>query len=465
MTDLDKTKPDFEDLVTQIQNELKQKDNWNDILAAGIGETLIENIAAIGAYDQLSIERAERETWLDTARIPSSVFSIARSLGVHVNRKKPALVEVVLKKSIDDEIVEIPEYTQFFVDNNIPCFNREKIIINETEEEKLSLLYQGEIFETTFESDGSPYQRFSIDEKNFAVSNTDIKITNNDKEFKLVTDGLWRYREDERVFYENTLPDGSIEILFGNGIFGKIPSAGSDINVLYVITLGENGNDSRSGLSVTSEDSIEGFTKTPLKNGENEDGIEFYKLLAPDLYSSKKRAVSKKDHKALVVSEYPGVIDAVFRAQRDIDPSNKNLMNVVYVTLLTKSKFSLEDWKRFEEWMNERQIEGLVYVPYPSNEYKMNIQACVYANKNSRLKTVKSNIELKIKDYFLLRLGSLGFSVYLNDIHHLIKESDPNVNYVELFEPTYSFEISETDYITLGDLNITMEYSLRNRIS
>lgn len=84
---LSDTSPDFESLVLQLQLFLDSKGTWSDVLPSSLGQTLIEMMAAVGAFNQFAIESALREAFLTTAKRQSSVYAVARMLGVRLVRK------------------------------------------------------------------------------------------------------------------------------------------------------------------------------------------------------------------------------------------------------------------------------------------------------------------------------------------------------------------------------------------
>ena len=53
------------------------------------------------------------------------------------------------------------------------------------------------------------------------------------------------------MFIATTSPDGRVLVLFGNGIYGVVPSSGSVIRVLYAVTGGSQGNSASVGDAVS----------------------------------------------------------------------------------------------------------------------------------------------------------------------------------------------------------------------
>ena len=96
---LSSIRPDFDDLVVELQNALTQFSSWQALLATETGSILIEYIAAIGAFLKDGIQGAYEESFTDTAKLDSSLRGIARTLGVRLSRKTPATCQVTLTNS------------------------------------------------------------------------------------------------------------------------------------------------------------------------------------------------------------------------------------------------------------------------------------------------------------------------------------------------------------------------------
>ena len=103
-------------------------------------------------------------------------------------------------------------------------------------------IIQGEWKTTTFTGVDESYQSFQVSEQ----GNVDIENFN----VEVIVDGdLWEIKNhlyemipDEKACVVRTGYNGGIDIVFGNGGFGKVPGIGSIIEVNYIVTNGSNGN-------------------------------------------------------------------------------------------------------------------------------------------------------------------------------------------------------------------------------
>lgn len=120
------TSADFYTLLLQLREYVKREDTWKDFYVASTGMTILELIAAIGAFLQNSIHVAFRESFSETASRASSVYAATRFLGVKIDRKTPAKVKVWLKRASALQALNIPPYTQFIV-GGLEFFNTDAI--------------------------------------------------------------------------------------------------------------------------------------------------------------------------------------------------------------------------------------------------------------------------------------------------------------------------------------------------
>jgi hypothetical protein len=112
MIQLSNIAPDFDSLVAQLQSSADGfPGTWKDRITSSMGQTLVEMIAAIGAYSQYAIESSYQETFPDSAKNADSLYAAANYAGVRISRKSPA--EVTFSMTNATGSVTIPPYTQF----------------------------------------------------------------------------------------------------------------------------------------------------------------------------------------------------------------------------------------------------------------------------------------------------------------------------------------------------------------
>ena len=153
---------------------------------------------------------------------------------------------------------------------------------------------QGKIESQTVTATGEKLQSFNIKIKGF-TDHKQVRVYVNSKLWS-VYDSLYDMKSDtEGCLIKTGLP-GGLDIYFGNGSFGKIPTEGASIQIEYVVTAGSAGNltgqkDLTFEFVTAGYDSLgneynlnelleASFTVAP-RMGANPESTELTKLIAP----------------------------------------------------------------------------------------------------------------------------------------------------------------------------------------
>lgn len=103
-------------------------------------------------------------------------------------------------------------------------------------------IIQGEWVSTTRTSDGTQLQTFNFSEGGGKdVENFNVEVLVNG-EYWSIKKHIWEMIPEEKACVVRTGFNGGIDIVFGNGGFGKIPEIASRITISYLKTDGINGN-------------------------------------------------------------------------------------------------------------------------------------------------------------------------------------------------------------------------------
>jgi len=103
-------------------------------------------------------------------------------------------------------------------------------------------IIQGKWSKKNFTGDGSQLQSISVSELGRKdVENFNVEVVVNGDVWS-VKKHIWEMLPDEKACVVRTGFNGGVDIVFGNGGFGEIPSIGSFIEINYLITDGSNGN-------------------------------------------------------------------------------------------------------------------------------------------------------------------------------------------------------------------------------
>ena len=419
----------------------------------------------VGEYDQYSIGAAVNETTFDNAHLPESIYTNSRFLGIRISRRTPAYCQVVLQNNdLNTEFIEIPEFTQFII-NNKKYFNRERIVFNLSTIQQEAYLYQGEIKTATFTSDGSTYQTYELEEKDpWSISDVDIICDIDGIRYTRSTDPVFQFTSSDTKFFENSLPNGNVECKFGNGVYGLIPQANSEIVFTYAVTEGSNGNNTLTNLDVKCPDftSIVGETITNAIDGGDEEDLLFYKELGPESGASNGRGITREDFKPLVI-KYPGVIDCQVYGQAEIAPNDKKWMNVIGLMLLTDSSFNSQSFKGLVKYLKGKSIYGFQFKWYKPEKVNVEINVKLYLHTNANLTVCRDQVVSALEKLTELKIGSLGRSLYGSDIENTILSTIPNdIDYIDKTIPLINYVINKNQYINITAINVEAEYSERD---
>lgn len=468
---LSNTKPDFEAIVLQLQLFLAQKSTWIDMLTSSTGQTLIEMMAAVGTFNQFSIESAAREAFLDTAIRDSSIYAATRMLGVRITRKAPAGVDVVLTRAGDTtNAYVLPRFSQFTIDGR-RFFNRVAILFRAGQSDSdPAILYEGILKTQTFPANSQVFREIYMNEPGFVISNYDLDVTivnptTGEQELWLPTeDGIWTAAANDKVYYDSTSGLGDTILAFGDGYHGALPSIGYDIVVNYVATTGASGNTGGAGLKIVTIDhaDIVGVTVSPINGGANEKPSSYYKALAPNLYKARTRAVTPPDYKA-ISSSYPGVASVTIQAQRDIAPGDLRWMNLVRICILPEfaDAFSSSQWTTFLAWFMRREHAAIHIQQYDPIKLYADVTLTIAMHPTAIAAEVLTDAENNIRSLFAKDLATLGKRIAVSDITEACKVIT-GVDYIDIVSPLSDFVCpSALYYYELRDLKISTVYSER----
>lgn len=222
-------------------------------------------------------------------------------------------------------------------------------------------MYQGTVNLAQLNGLGTEFQVFMPSADSFAVSDQDVVVAVNQVIIPKALGGLWNYKNEEG-YSDLTHPDGRLMVQFGNASYGTVPQVNDTVAVLYITTMGYDGNAlTTKGSSVVLANSslISGTALANPTGGGNEKNTLAYKNIEAGAFGTYSSAVTRNQYWA-TVNTYPGIVDAVIQAQREINPQQVKWMNVIRVTALTSSPWLDEQKKAFCKWCQDQTM----YSPY-----------------------------------------------------------------------------------------------------
>lgn len=463
MLQLSSVHPDYESLLSQLQLYLRQKSTWLDTVDSGAGETLLEAVAAIGEFNQLGIELAYREAFLETANRKSSVYAITRMLGVRINRKSPSSVVTVLTRSPLTTSYTLKSYTQFDIAGTL-FFNRQPIVFPANADQVECTLYQGEVKTLSVDSTAAQFREIYIPESDFNVSDFDVVVDvvnpslGTTERWDNTYEGIWAADAGDKVFYDTTSANGSAIVMLGDGTHGALPPIGTEIQITYVLTKGSEGNNGVMPLpvkSINTSEILAGSTQSPIVGGDDNKSYTYYKRQAPYIYRAKKRAVIANDYSAITL-DYPNVASVVVHAQRDIAPSDLRWMNLIRICILPKDtdSFNSSQWDDYETYLRRFNHFGFDIQRYNPTKIECDIYCKIAMKPNQVDSVVKNECAKKIQALFA-KENTIGKRKSISDISNACR-STGKVDYVIVVTPTTDL-VCPTPYSWYSLRNLTMD--------
>lgn len=251
------------------------------------------------------IEDATVEQNIMTAQQPESIYGLARLTGHDPSRGLSAMGEIEIRwkpgaqNDITGGALYIPANSQIRSDLNGHIYlmrsSTDIISLSTSEFNYIKIpVIQGELENQDFTGTGVAFQSFNV-QTGGVTAHDQVKVSVNGELWR-VYDSLYDMSSDTRGVVVKTGVLGGIDLFFGNGNFGEIPTNGALINVEYLKSKGAAGNlgeskDVTFKFVDTGYDGVKNeynlnellemnVTSAP-KLGANQESVEFTKLIAP----------------------------------------------------------------------------------------------------------------------------------------------------------------------------------------
>lgn len=312
---------DFDTYVTEITQYMQLQfdpTTFNNFFASELGVMLVETVAYALSQASWYIDRQIGENFLETAVLRNSVARLCRQIGFRMPGAVGPSVDLTVSFTAPQLFnVVIPKRFEYQSDSGLIYQQASDLIFTAGEVgPKIVTVIQGETREEFFVSDGTANQVFQLRNVlsgDFIAEGTSI----------VTVDSLTWVPQDFLVFeqineYEVELNREPPQIRFGDGIAGNIPLIGADIHVSYVTTKGPSGKVLAGEITqvraplVVGVDEIPLIVNNPLSSTAGADAMALSeaRVLAPQVFATAKRLVTKEDYDAVVNA----FVDPIFGA-------------------------------------------------------------------------------------------------------------------------------------------------------
>lgn len=438
---------DVDQFVQQFQTYLQTKPTWVGNLTTQTSQTLIELISTTGAFAQGRIIREAEDAFAETAQSDTAIRSITTMQGLRMARYLPASMPCILTSPVT---VSLPPLTQFTCSGNY-FFNRDQLTLQAGVATSINL-YEGKTVAYQMNGLGTERQTFVSSESSFVISDRDVIVQVNGTIIPKAYGGLWAF-DGLPGYADLTMNDGRLLLQFGNfggtnAQFGQVPQFGTipGINdlvvVTYPITKGASGNNivtAGKPVTVTGFPLIAGTASANPTGGANDNPVIAYKNVASGGFGTYQSAVTKSQYQATIAT-YPGIIDAVTQAQREIDPSDYRWMNVIRVSGLTNPQWSASAnpdlIKEFTDYCQTVSMYSTYFLWQDPIPVPRVVDMDVYIFNSATPLQVQQNVTTAITNLFAPRPGLLMTNFYTSDLVEAAFNSSPGaISYVNVNSP------------------------------
>ena len=324
---------DFNQIKTSLRDYLRANSDFTDYDFEGSNLSSIIDLLAYNTYiNSYNANMVTNEVFIDSATLRENVVSLAKNIGYTPRPRRAAkalvsfavdvgdttAVSVTLKKGI------VATTAATFGGTNYTFSIPEDITVG-VDDAGLALfdsitVYEGVYIQQEFSVNSrTPNQKYIL--TNSGIDTNLIRVNVKDSANSTIvrkftqSKGLFDVKSDSPVFYLQEVENERYEILFGDGIFGLPVQEPNVVQVGYIVSNGENGNNlsrlsyagqlvNNNGASITTNITTMVVDQQSY-GGAQIESVDSIKKYAPQIYASQNRAVTTVDYEAMIPKIYP----------------------------------------------------------------------------------------------------------------------------------------------------------------
>lgn len=456
-SDLNYVNYNFEDLVTQLTNRLKESATWKDTYRSGTGQMIIELFAYVGNLVLYNLERVAQEGYIGTALNRSSVINLVRLLGYNPKRAISAVGSVTFTLAAPKLAVVFfpgvssPNTVRLETASGIKYVVLSDVSIPVGQTTVSATVVQGQKVEKPVTSNGSLNQEYKLDYTN--IENTGVYVAVDGVPWTMV-DSFVSGTPTSKWFKVRNELDGTVSVIFGDNVTAMAPTAASNIVIRYIRTDGVSGNIYTTGLlnviaspvfdtnGVVITDLTASNASTIL-GGAPEETTDEIRYEAPQVFAAGDRLVTREDYVA-ILENYGSIATANAWGENEEEPPNYSMFNRVKLSMILQTAAG-QPWtlpgNSFLDTLSiylrtKAQITvKYTYIAPVILEVIPTLDVKVYPGY--ALLPVQNNIVAALEDQFVLGTTTkLGVAKRISDLSSIV-EAIPGVVYHHLYLDLY----------------------------
>lgn len=439
---------DFDTVKADLRAYLESQEQFRDYDFDGSNmNVLLELLSYNTNKNSFYLNMVLSEAFMDSAQLRSSITSHAKELNYLPTSYKSAKANITVSFEASGESAPytIAKGSLFssIIKNEAFAFTIPETITVSSSNTTYS--FTTDIYEGYYVRDsyiyltGSETQTFKITNKNVDTDSITVAVYEDGSDTPIIftkTQTLLGINNNSKIYFIQGTGNGFYEILFGDGIFGRKPKAGSTIVIDYRNSSGIQPNGAALfslDFDPTGASEMTDYTVTTVENaagGAVSQTVESIRKLAPRYFASQQRAVSSDDYASLVLSEFSGIIsDAAVYGGETLTPK---LYGRVVVAIKPSSSDIAPDY--IKEQVSNYLLK-YVSIPtrviiadadylYTSIESTVQYDKALTEKKPAALKSLILNA---IDDYNDLNLGIFGGDFRYSKFIKTIDDADGSI--------------------------------------
>lgn len=456
-------------IIEYIQTYFPEQ--FNDFVASNGIMMMAEVVASNVAKLALRGDMIANEAFLPTASTEEAVMNHLALINQSIKRQTPATVDVEVSVAAPSSIdIRIPPGLVFQTrgpDNQSIYYELyrapgdfiSEVIIPAGKRGVIGLGLEGRTAGVVrLTSAGGPYQSFVIREE--LVLDDPISVRIGGVEWTVTKEPIEKFEPNDQIAQIKLFSE-RIELLFGNDVNGKAPTAGQDIQVRYRVGGGIRGrvqsnaiNETRAIASSSSNSPIQVTFRNlvPSTGGTDRETLDQAKKRAPRdfavrIFSSDRPAsiVTASDYAQIASTFSHPVYGSVAKAVATIRTGlNANKVELYVLCdgpdgLVTPSlglKLALATYVDELNVLTDHVevLDGKIKT--------VDIQMSIVVSRNADATVVKSRTQTALDEFFSVPNRDLGQPLFTSDLIDAVMQVD-GVAYVDLFAPRDNYLASQ----------------------
>lgn len=323
---------EFDTIKSNLKTFMQGQSIFSDYNFDGSTLSVLLDVLAYNTYyNGIYLNKVASEMFLDSASARDSVYSIAKTLNYTPQsyQSSVAYVDIDVNPASNPHSIIIPRFSTFTstvdgvaytfsTNNNITVYANNGYVASNV------AIYEGELITEIFET-RSGNQTYYINNFDVDISSITVKVvaSNTDSTNSVYTraNSLFGITSSSNVFFIEPASNGSYNVQFGNGTFGRKLVNGNLVQLQYRISSGS----APDGANSFTTDGVAGHPAsvslvTRATGGSTYQSLDDIKFEAPRALASQERAVTKEDYRTLIKNQFTDITSMNVFGGEELNP-------------------------------------------------------------------------------------------------------------------------------------------------